>query len=699
MLASLGVAHPLLDLLGRNAAFFVARDSPPSDVIVLAIVVALLFPMMLIALVLAVKRVSRDAGTWLHVVISSLLCMMIIVPMTGRTPIGRLPGWLQLLLAGVVAALVIFAYWKSTGLRAAVRWGVAIPVAVVGLFFASSVSTLVVQPASASASASASISNPAPIVFIVFDGLSLRDLMDDQGRVQESTYPAFSRLARDGTWYRNAITTHYNTELSVPAILSGVAASTDKIPTLTDYPRNLFTMLAGAYDIRAVEPITKLCPKEACGQAADVNTAWHVRWSGLVTDLRVVAGHLMLPGDIADGLPPIDETWGGFTTIEGDAVEGDPSANATEFSVREVFGQAVENDRRRAMDEFVDGIAIGEEGRPTFDFLHALIPHNPWVYLPSGQLHDLPDARLTARITGRRSAGDVWDRRWVDDPWLTDQVYQLHLLQVEYADEVLGQVIDRLERHGLYDETLIVVMADHGLTYAPGMPLNRGASVIIDDILPIPLFIKEPNQVRGHVDDYRALTTDVLPTVAEIIGAETTSEFDGTSLVSETRPQRAYTEVQAVDRTVRFGADSEAAMQGARRRVASFGDEGAFGLAPAGFHGLLHSPTEGLLHGDAFPSGVSLHDPGRWEDVDKGAEPLPVSVQGLIRDESVDESVIALALNGEIVAVTRSYINANGDNYFTALLPPTALIDGVNDLVLYGVTGSAPTFVLHEAKD
>jgi hypothetical protein len=456
-------------------------------------------------------------------------------------------------------------------------------------------------------------------------------------------------------------------------------------------------MLADAYDIRAVEPITKLCPNEACGQAAAVNTAWHARWSGLVADLQVVAGHLMLPGDIADALPPIDETWGGFTTIEGDAIEGDPSASAADFSVREVFGQAVENDRRRAMDEFVDGIAIGEDDRPTLHFLHALIPHNPWVYLPSGQLHDLPDARLTARMTGGRSVGDVWDRRWVDDPWLTDQVYQLHLLQVEYADEVLGQVIDRLESHGLYDDSLIVVMADHGLSYGPGMPLNRGASVIIDDILPIPLFIKEPHQATGYVDDYRALTTDVLPTVAEIIGAETTSEFDGTSLVSETRPQRAYTEVEAVDRTVRFATDSEAALQGARRRVASFGDEGAFGLAPVGFHGLLHSPTEALLHGDPFPSGVSLHDAGRWEDVDKSAEPLPVSVQGRIEDKSVDESVIALALNGEIVAVTRSYINTNGDNYFTALLPPTALKDGANDLVLYGVTGNAPNFVLHQA--
>jgi hypothetical protein len=166
--------------------------------------------------------------------------------------------------------------------------------------------------------------------------------------------------------------------------------------------------------------------------------------------------------------------------------------------------------------------------------------------------------------------------------------------------------------------------------------------------------------------------------------------------VSETRPQRAYTEVEAVDRTVRFATDSEAALQGARQRVASFGDEGAFGLAPVGFHGLLHSPTEALLHGDQFPSGVSLHDAVRWEDVDKTAEPLPVSVQGLIEDRSVDESVIALALNGEIVAVTRSYINTNGDNYFTALLPPTALKDGANDLVLYGVTGNAPNFVLHQ---
>ena len=62
---------------------------------------------------------------------------------------------------------------------------------------------------------------------------------------------------------------------------------------------------------------------------------------------------------------------------------------------------------------------------------------------------------------------------WGSDEWLVDQVYQQHLLQVEFVDTILGQIIDQLDRAGVYDDTLIVVVADHGIAIKPNVVHRR----------------------------------------------------------------------------------------------------------------------------------------------------------------------------------------------------------------------------------
>ena len=39
--------------------------------------------------------------------------------------------------------------------------------------------------------------------------------------------------------------------------------------------------------------------------------------------------------------------------------------------------------------------------------------------------------------------------------------------EIAYADACVGKLLDALRKHGLYDETMIAVMADHGESLAP----------------------------------------------------------------------------------------------------------------------------------------------------------------------------------------------------------------------------------------
>ena len=53
-----------------------------------------------------------------------------------------------------------------------------------------------------------------------------------------------------------------------------------------------------------------------------------------------------------------------------------------------------------------------------------------------------------------------------------------------------------------------------------------------------------------------------------------------------------------------------------------------------------------------------------------------------------EESVLAVGLNGEIVAVTRTYDTNGRTASFYAMIPPDKLIDGVNEVSLFLVGGA-----------
>ena len=132
-----------------------------------------------------------------------------------------------------------------------------------------------------------------------------------------------------------------------------------------------------------------------------------------------------------------------------------------------------------------------------------------------------------------------------DDVWLVDQAYQQHLTQVGYVDGVIGELIARLEEAGLYDDTMIIVLADHGITVRPGIPHRRVVTEeTVGDIAAIPLFIKRPHQEQGGIDDYRAETVDVLPTIADVLGIDLPWTTDGTSLFGDDRPERVESRIR-----------------------------------------------------------------------------------------------------------------------------------------------------------
>jgi len=239
--------------------------------------------------------------------------------------------------------------------------------------------------------------------------------------------------------------------------------------------------------VDAREPVTRLCPAEDCPEESK-STADAV--GALASESSKLALLSVAPGDIAPRSP--------------------------------LIGGAEERDPGKDFDEFASRLRPGD--RPGLHFLHVMAPHRPWARLPSGRVRPVEeDAGVPHEV--RETL------RLPRDPVLAQRLWRAHLLQVGYADRLLGRVLDRLRRTGMYDRSLVVVAADHGVSFRPGAPLRDVTAANVANVAPVPLFIKQPRGQHRGTNPVPARSIDVLPTILDSIGAATPPGVQGRSLL------------------------------------------------------------------------------------------------------------------------------------------------------------------------
>ena len=84
VLSSFALAQPLFDILGKNATFFVVRDSSGTQIVLLALAVTLLPPALLILLELGAGLIDEFLALALHLVFVAVLAGMIALQVLKR---------------------------------------------------------------------------------------------------------------------------------------------------------------------------------------------------------------------------------------------------------------------------------------------------------------------------------------------------------------------------------------------------------------------------------------------------------------------------------------------------------------------------------------------------------------------------------------------------------------------------------------
>lgn len=103
---------------------------------------------------------------------------------------------------------------------------------------------------------------------------------------------------------------------------------------------------------------------------------------------------------------------------------------------------------------------------------------------------------------------------------------------IRQTDESLGRVFEALKAEKLYDDSLIIVTADHGEAFMEHGFL-ASANTPYDELVRVPLIVKLPDSHhRGMRIDRQVRQIDILPTVLDVMGIAEPSALEGCSLLA-----------------------------------------------------------------------------------------------------------------------------------------------------------------------
>jgi hypothetical protein len=673
---SLAVAQPLFDLFSRSPEFFAARGSPPGDIVLFALGVTLAPPAVLLAIEILAGIVRPGLRPALHLVFVAALVALGVLYLGNRvfTASGT---WILFVSAalGVLAALV---YAKVAAARAFLTVLSPVPLVFIALFLLASPVTRLVFREETKAPSAVAIQSTTPVVLIIFDELPTVALMNEAQEIDSVRFPAFARLARESTWFRNATTVHAHTHRAVPAILTGRVPEEDALPLLVDHPNNLFTLLGSHYDLRALETLTRLCPADRCRAAAPDPTGTRLKSLGL--DLGVVYLHMVVPASLRSRLPSVSENWSNFLGQDDDTDEESGSRAGAEGA-----RQAREIVRTCARKICTFAGLITRPRKPTLFFLHSLLPHVPWYYLPSGRRY----AGAARTVPGQHNG------RLGENEWIATQAYQRFLLQLGYTDRALGVLLDRLRAEKIYDAALVVVTADHGASFRPGEPRRNATRANLADLAFVPLFVKEPGRLGGRVVDSPARTVDLLPTIAEVLGIQIPWAVDGRSLLGVVRPVAGDVTIPGqegvpITRSLRsLLAERRLALD---EQVRLFGTGEWDDVYAVGADTSLYGADVAELAVVEGSGTVELNGRASLASVRRNSVVSASYLAGRVPGGSPPGQTLAVAVNGKIAAITQTYVDG-GDVVFSAMVPEEVIRAGANDVEIFVVRmdSTAPT--------
>ncbi len=321
------------------------------------------------------------------------------------------------------------------------------------------------------------------VVFILADDLGWNQVGYHGSEYYET--PNIDRISREGISFSNAYSANPVCSPTRASIMTGKNSArlhlTNYIPG-SPYPFAKLTTPVIAPGISLEETTLAELMKEK-GYVTGHFGKWH-----LSPDKNYEAGRPQDPG--SQGFDDI------LTTVKPPE-DHDPSADAH---------HAIEITRRTL--DFIDE----NKDQPFFAYVAHHVVHRPIMEKPA----------LVAKYEAKPDS---------DDPVNTPIMGAM----IETMDNGIGEILAKLEEHGLTEKTIVVFYSDNGgfEQLQDQAPFRGGKAMVFEGGIRVPLAIKWPGVIKpGMKNDELVISDDFFPTFAEILGTETIPEnIDGLSLM------------------------------------------------------------------------------------------------------------------------------------------------------------------------
>ncbi len=197
-------------------------------------------------------------------------------------------------------------------------------------------------------------------------------------------------------------------------------------------------------------------------------------------------------------------------------------------------------DAGRLVDDALKFIDKNNDER-WFAYVHTIDPHVPYSAPKKWKFKRWNDAGegkyrgpIKPQATGNQLADIKTGKLKLTD---RDKRYLEHLYdsEVEYNDTEFGRLIKGLKERGVYDDTVILIMVDHGEEFFDHGSVGHGHS-LYEELVHTPFIVRYPGVMPSgaRVQDVVSMT-DVVPGMLDVLGVPPMKDVEGTSFVDRVR--------------------------------------------------------------------------------------------------------------------------------------------------------------------
>jgi arylsulfatase A-like enzyme len=151
-----------------------------------------------------------------------------------------------------------------------------------------------------------------------------------------------------------------------------------------------------------------------------------------------------------------------------------------------------------------EALHLGQDfSAPTFTYIHVGLPHDPYMFRSDGEV------RLG--VVGMAFRLKSMTQRQLDE------VKNWYLEQVAYTDQLLGIFLAQLKELNLYEQSLIIVTSDHGVSFDQAHPWRSQQWIDVEEIGRVPFLVKMPGQHTGWIDDRQILNIELHKMILNVL--------------------------------------------------------------------------------------------------------------------------------------------------------------------------------------